>query len=495
VLVAALVAPSTIEAVAGGGPWRGVDPGAAPTAWCEGTPLRAVEKAAETAVLRDVALPPYREALFALFGAAPKAVVPGRDGWLFFHDHVAGYPGPEAAFLAESAGRLAAALSDHCADLGTLLLAVPVPNKETIVRDRFAPATVPPGELYGPLLRAWRRRGVRVVDLRPPLAADPASAWLRTDTHWTFAGARASAAVAAEALRDERDRGDFGPREATEFRASPPAPYRGDLFALLGFRPAGPFGPMFTEHTAAILGFGADGTPAADRVARPLVVAGSSAAARFGFAAALGAELGVRVEDRSADAAGFCGTLFALLREIDAGLRLPPRAIVWEFVERTVRYEAAANRAELAAWLTARGASPAYARQGAAPLASSDGREFVTPPGVAADGSFAFSAVLAAALPGQIELLAEDATGTTVFGPAAISVDATPRRRTIPLGPRRDDSERTARTSTSGASAGEAPAAPVIARLRLRAAGDQAESSSRPVSWSVVAPALRAYRP
>lgn len=435
--------------------------------------MRRVEKEADPAVLREWALPPYREALFRATGRTNRAVVVGRDGRLFFRDHVFGYATSEARLRVERLGRLAGALTDHCAENGGVLVTVPIPNKETMIRDRFETWTPPPGELYSAILGAWRRRGLVVVDLRPALDPGSGAAWFKTDTHWTYAGARASAASAADSLRVLRDEGALGPRTATEFRAFPPVAYRGDLYLLLGFPDESPVGARFSETVAPIGGLLADGSPAESAKARPLVVAGSSASLRFGFAGSLGAELGLAVESRSADGSGFAGSLFTLLRDVDAGLRPMPRAIVWEFVERSVQYEAEANERELFDWLLERGQSPEYARTGHIPLrpseadAASRGTDVATASrsggtdsrpvrsiafdvgdggaAIPCDGTWAFSVRLApggdaAGAPGgfkaadAVEMFAVDAGGGVVAGPYIFAPPRNGGRITLAVG-------------------------------------------------------------
>ncbi len=486
-----LFAPPLVELGLGRSPFSG---SAVPLTWdgfADGTPMRRVEKAADPMFLRDDVLPSYREALFRATGRTNRAVVVGQDGWLFFRDHMFGYATPEARVRVERLGRLAAAAAEFCAERGGLLLTVPIPNKETLVRDRFAPATPPPGELYTAILGAWRRQGLGVVDLRPALDPSSGAAWFKTDTHWTYAGARAGAVATAESLRGLRDEGALGPRSPTEFRAFPPVAYRGDLFQLLGFPEKSSVGDRYFETAAAIGGLLADGTPAESATTRPLVVAGSSASLRFGFAGSLGAELGLAVETHSADGSGFAGSLLALLREVDAGLRPMPRAIVWEFVERSVQYEASANEREFTAWLEARGHSSEFARNGAVPLAPSDvstdtrstdvasalssgadslsvsAVEFgVAGAVVPCDGSFAFSVrvesekasagtAAASGVSDAVEIVALDALGVVVAGPYVFVPRQNGGRITLALGT-------TAKQAADGAASQRGDSTPVL---------------------------------
>jgi hypothetical protein len=376
-----LAAPRAASAETDGGvfartPLRGLDDGPPLTFgdWLSGEATRRMERDASG---RDVAAPKaafeepnrlYRELLFATFDVAAKNVVVGTDGWLFWADCVRGYPQERAFLDADVAGRVLSALHELCVERGTTLIVAPVPNKETMVRGRFAPGTVPPGELYSALLGAAIRRGVPIVDLRPALASE--DAWLKNDTHWTGLGARAAARRVSDFVRAATRDGEPPPEAPSSFVAFDPILRRGDLVAMLGFRPGGALDRAFHVMETPVAGYLDDGELAASAATSDVVLAGTSFSAVGAYASLIGAHLGRRVENLSAPGRGPTESLVRLLQATASGARSLPRVLVFEFPERSIQYGPRAFAVDLALALRSCGADPDFASASARTLAT-----------------------------------------------------------------------------------------------------------------------------
>jgi len=139
----------------------------------------------------------------------PRRVQIGRDGYLFLGDDdgaamskTAGtWPVPGGLIAAQA--EALANLRRRTAEAGAQFLAVIAPNKHSVYPGAL-PAGITPAArtVTDDLIAAAAADGTPVLDLRPVLreVAGSAQAYLRTDTHWTRAGAAASYAAIMNAL-------------------------------------------------------------------------------------------------------------------------------------------------------------------------------------------------------------------------------------------------------------------------------------------------------
>ncbi|MFD0858673.1 alginate O-acetyltransferase AlgX-related protein [Roseovarius aquimarinus] len=167
----------------------------------------------------------------------PERVQIGREGYLFFGDDDGAamaktrgaWPVPEGLIAAQAAalGRLAERMEAR----GARFLAVIAPNKHSVYPEMLPEDVAPAARtVTDDLLEA--AGDVPLLDLRPVLRAakTETQAYLKTDTHWTRAGAAAS----YEAVMDR-----LGARAVAYDLTPVPAP-AGDLARLLkmgGFYP------------------------------------------------------------------------------------------------------------------------------------------------------------------------------------------------------------------------------------------------------------------
>lgn len=161
---------------------------------------------------------------YDLFGdAGPKAVV-GRDGWLFYRPDVEyiAFPATTSSrfylgsFDTTIAGRRSnlrdplVAIRDlhrQLAARGIVLVVVPVPGKPTVYPEMLAGSDVDiDASPTLALLDSLRASGIAAVDIVRPLRAAKSAAeselYLRRDTHWSPAGVDVAAHVIATRLLD-----------------------------------------------------------------------------------------------------------------------------------------------------------------------------------------------------------------------------------------------------------------------------------------------------
>jgi alginate O-acetyltransferase complex protein AlgJ len=258
----------------------------------------------------------------------------GSGGWLFSDEEYA---------LPADAPAVREAWFEYVADVaaslqldGVQLVVVLVPTKASLVDAGQPPLPVPAAQRYAEAIARLRERGVDTVDLRATLAALGESAWLRTDTHWTPAGATAAAeAVAQHLLTLDPDLVGGG---ETRLEPGGVETVEGDLVRLmeLGSLRAR-FGPAadVIERVRVVR----DDPAATDLFATvelPVTVVGTSYAAdeRWNLATRLEAALrGTAVLDAAEVGRGPAFPMTAYL-EGDAYRTARPRVVVWEVPER-----------------------------------------------------------------------------------------------------------------------------------------------------------------
>jgi len=290
----------------------------------------------EALPFRDAAIATWGVLEYVLFGEGREGVVVGEDGWLFTDEEVTFYN--DAA--AETARKLAfiERVQAQLAARDVALIVALVPDKARVYAERLGrPLPSYTRDRYEAFRRALRARGVRAPDLLAPLlkAKRASPVFLRTDTHWTPAGAEVAAAALARALADADIPGLFG----TEYRTQTTGhePYAGDL---LSFLPLGALqdrlGPppdhLETRETRAVADVGG-GLFGARTVPVTLVGTSYSANPAWNFAGALQAALGADVLNLASEGRGPLPPMRDYLRSAELK-GTPPALVVWEIPER-----------------------------------------------------------------------------------------------------------------------------------------------------------------
>ena len=300
----------------------------------DGSWARAYQAALDQASpLRPAAVALWNAIDLALFRQAPEGVVLGADGWLFTAEEYALPPDPDA--LRATAVARVQAVDQRLAADGVRLVVTLVPAKAALVDAGQPPLPRAAAERYDRLLATLRGAGVEAVDLRPALSAMGDDAWLRTDTHWTPAGALAAANALATSLRALLP--DLAGDAPARLESLGREPHHGDLLALLELGPLATWvapDPDPLERMRLVRPPPAGGDLFAP-VALPLAVVGTSYAAdaRWRLSDRLEVALGVEVLDAAAIGDGPFGPMEAYL-EGPAYREAHPRAVVWEIPER-----------------------------------------------------------------------------------------------------------------------------------------------------------------
>lgn len=283
---------------------------------------------------------------YVLFREGRPGVVVGEGDWLFSDEEVAFYPDAAAetarklAFIA----RVDAELSAQGAELVVALL----PDKARVYAERLGRAlpSYTRGR-YDAFREALLAQDLRAPDLLTPLREAKATraVFLRTDTHWTPAGAAVVARTVAETLAASAS----APRETLpglfavpyETEVTGQRQHEGDL---LNFLPLGPLqarlGPapdtLEVRQTRAV-GPEAEGAGGGlfGEASVPVTLVGTSYSADpdWHFAAALEGALGAPVLNLATEGRGPLPPMrdYLASRELQD---TPPVVVVWEIPER-----------------------------------------------------------------------------------------------------------------------------------------------------------------
>jgi alginate O-acetyltransferase complex protein AlgJ len=276
---------------------------------------------------------------YVLFNEGRPGVVVGQQGWLYTDEEFKGYENAERTVATHLA--LIPWVRDELERQGTQLVVAVVPSKARIYPEHLGdrrPAALHAG-LYARAQQALRDAGIAAPDLARVLTAckRQGPTFMRTDTHWTPAGAQCVArAVEASAPADLARRGG-----ATKFRTDTTGTetYRGDLFKFLPLDPYFaallPSGePLEVRRTHLASATDADGL-LGDPAAPPIVLIGTSYSAdeRWNLTGALQEAFQDDVANYADKGKGpFIPMLDYLLNSRD--LPLKPRLVVWEIPER-----------------------------------------------------------------------------------------------------------------------------------------------------------------
>jgi alginate O-acetyltransferase complex protein AlgJ len=189
--------------------------------------------------VRDAAIAAWTLVRYRLFGEARPEVLVGSDGWLYSAEEFAP-PAPLSVPLGRAVDRISAA-REALAAKGIDLVVALVPAKAVVESTHLGRYRLPAAldGRYDAARRALADRGITAPDLRAALsqAAVTDDMYLRTDTHWTPAGARAAAAALAGVIVPLLEQHDSS-RVAFSTEDSEPHSYPGDL---LKFLPLGPW--------------------------------------------------------------------------------------------------------------------------------------------------------------------------------------------------------------------------------------------------------------
>lgn len=304
------------------------------TSVVEGHEALAIEKIFKDVFpIRDFSTGLLNAVSFQVFGEARKGLVRGDEGWLFSDEEFswnrksAAMVESHMTFVADAVARLKAA--------GIEPIILLVPEKADVYRDKLGPVEAPASRktYYRDIRSRLEGLGVKVPDLREAFAEarKAGDVFLKTDTHWTVAGAGAGARQIADILGadDDLSRGKFTLSEEAEQEHS------GDLMKFARLSVFSPYIPMAVDRIVALSAKKADASLddllADDAAAPQVAIVGSSysANAKWSFEAQIKAAAGAEVINFAEEGKGPFKPMATFLSD-----RLPKQQglkyVVWE---------------------------------------------------------------------------------------------------------------------------------------------------------------------
>jgi alginate O-acetyltransferase complex protein AlgJ len=283
-----------------------------------------------------------RGASWLLIRDTGSRVRQGCPGWLFLADELKLQPNAAANAHARTAKVLE--LQGQLRQRGIELLLVLVPDKSRIAASELC--GVARSAQFALRLTHWRdsvqAQGLAVLDLTPVLQPQGRDAFLRTDTHWSEAGANAAAIAVAAQI----DALGIKPTPAQSFDLSVSAPQvrPGDLVHLAGldWLPQKWQPPVeqvasssLTARVAATETLAEDDLFGDSQLPNVAVI-GTSFSRNSNFMPFLEQAVGASVGNFALDGGAFSGAAKAYFAS-SAFKQTPPKLIVWEIPERDLQ--------------------------------------------------------------------------------------------------------------------------------------------------------------
>lgn len=175
---------------------------------------------------RDPSVGVFGNARYTLLGAGRKGVVVGDEGWFFTTEEFKTVSPEEIAAAVEHIDGIRKQLEAQ----GIRLVLAPLPAKSDIYAEELPAIMQNPAmsDAYGAFADALREKGVTVADTRTALLKEKpfGEVFLKSDTHWTPNGAKAT----AEAIQTAIEGADIGlPDESVTAEWKAPVSIWGDL--------------------------------------------------------------------------------------------------------------------------------------------------------------------------------------------------------------------------------------------------------------------------
>lgn len=288
---------------------------------------------------KDPAIGLIGAARYALLNEGRFGVVAGQDGWLFTEEEFR--PLDRSDPTLDETISFIASVQTQLADAGAELVMLPLPAKLDIARDHISSdETMRAENDYTAFVAGLEEAGITTFDSRTA-AAWKATDFLRTDTHWTVAGAEQVAIALATS-------GPITMGESVYTRhKSATVGFHGDL---VSFITSDLFAPMvgltkeeITPFTAAMAGddgpidLGFENAPAgldifgAGGATEGIALVGTSYSANphWSFAEALKLHLQQDVLNYALQGQGPVFPMAVLLKTLES--EVPPTVVIWEF--------------------------------------------------------------------------------------------------------------------------------------------------------------------
>ncbi len=276
------------------------------------------------------------------FGDLGPRVREGCPDWLFLSDELR--MNRNAAVNAQAKARAVIELRQALNKRGIELLVAVVPDKSRIAAAQLCALRRPAS--FQTRIATWlaglQGAGVAAVDLTPSLQALGEGAYLRTDTHWSEAGARAAAGRIAEAVGALKF--NATPHKGYELSAQASAVRPGDLVRLAGIdwlplarqpKAESVAATQVKERADATTGENLDDLFGDDNLPNTALI-GTSFSRNSNFVGFLEAAVGAPVGNFAKDGGEFSGAAKAYF-DSPAFRQTPPKLMIWEIPERDLQ--------------------------------------------------------------------------------------------------------------------------------------------------------------
>ncbi|MDO9617043.1 MAG: alginate O-acetyltransferase [Pseudomonas sp.] len=276
---------------------------------------------------------------YLLFNEGRPGVQIGEQGWLYSSEEFK--PEVDGAQQVRENLALIKGVRDELAQHDVMLLLAIVPSKSRLYPEFVGdnPTSSLRQGLYQRFLNELRDAEIAAPDLLSTLQAGKASGamFLRTDTHWTPAGADLVAQQLSSTLKSAISLA--GEPQVFVTQASPAKPYKGDLTRFLPLEPL--FGHLLpppdqlrrNATQAAKQAAGADALFSDSEMPVALVGTSYSANPAWNFAGALRQHLQRDLSNHAEDGQGPLVPMLKYLQS-DELQDAPPQLVIWEFPER-----------------------------------------------------------------------------------------------------------------------------------------------------------------
>ncbi|MFW0755428.1 alginate O-acetyltransferase AlgX-related protein [Pseudomonas sp. H11T01] len=285
-----------------------------------------------------------RGASWLLLGDTGPRVRSGCPDWLFLADELK--VNHQAQRNADAKIQAVIDLKQQLSQRGISLLVVIVPDKSRIASEQRC-SLHRPAVLEG-RIRAWTSKldmgGVSNLDLTVALSPLGASAYLRTDTHWSESGAKTAADAIAQRLKTLGI--SATPRRSFNESHAALAVRPGDLVHLAGidwlplkWQPAPESVAQTSTHELPVASADSPDTEAdlfGDADLPNTALIGTSFSRNSNFAGFLQQALGAPVGNFAKDGGAFSGAANSYLNK-PAFKETPPTHIIWEIPERDLQ--------------------------------------------------------------------------------------------------------------------------------------------------------------
>jgi alginate O-acetyltransferase complex protein AlgJ len=279
---------------------------------------------------------------YTVFDEGRQGVVVGQDEWLFTDEEI--YPASrDEEVITSNLGRVQQ-VADYLLAEGIPLVVLVVPAKARIYSEKLGSTHPEPMmmSLYDRFQQSLATAGIPSPELKPVLERarrDGKSVFLRTDTHWSPAGADLYAEGAARFIRDRFNGLSWG-EQSFVTSIGEPVQHRGDLLNYIPVDPAfTEFGPapdqLKPRSTRAKNDAQADAGALFGDNATSTVLVGTSYSANemWDFPGALRKHLGRDLINVAEEGDGPIAPMISYLNSSDFQAQ-PPQLVIWEFPER-----------------------------------------------------------------------------------------------------------------------------------------------------------------